>query len=348
MPALLDYHRILLLTEGSLGIFTAKTAASLLRYRPADIAAVIDAHAAGQALEQLITFAPKRPILPSIAAARDLEPDAVFVGIHPSGGKLPEVFRSHLAAALERGIDVVSGLHMRLNADPEFRALADASGARIHDVRVPPADLPIARARARRTRARRVLLVGTDGNVGKMVAALELTRAAQARGLDAAFVATGQTGIMISGSGVALDAIPCDFAAGAVESAVCAVGDADLVFIEGQGSIAHPGFSSVTLATLHGACPDALILAHHAGRTHHRTQPEHPIPGFPMLRAAYEQAAALLHPTALVGVALNCADVRADVARRSRSEISRALALPVVDPVSEDVDTLLTACLAET
>src|SRR5262245_22216212 len=220
MHTLPPYRRILLLTEGQLGVFTSKTAASLLRYRAAGVVGVLDRPAAGRAPRELVPWSPDVPLLPEVRAAAALRPDAVFVGIAPVGGALPDAMRSHLRDSLAAGIDVVSGLHTRISDDAELRSLAEAHGARIFDVREPPAGMPVASTRARQTRCRRVLTVGSDCNVGKMVAALELTAAARKRGRDARFAATGQTGIMIDGRGVAVDAVVSDFAAGAIEELV--------------------------------------------------------------------------------------------------------------------------------
>lgn len=341
-----DYRRILLLTEGRLGPFTSKTAASLLRYRADDIVGIVDSAAAGQDIREHILWSPPVPIVASVADAQPLTPDALFVGVAPVGGKAPPAMRRHIADALRQGIDVVSGLHVQFSDDPELSSLARISGSRIHDLRRPPANLPIAAARARATRCRRILTVGTDCNVGKMVAAIELARSAKRRGLSTAFVATGQTGIMISGAGISVDAVVSDFAAGAIEALILEHNDADLCIVEGQGSIAHPGFSGVTLSLLHGTCPDAMILVHHAGRTHHSAEPHDPIPNLEKLRDLYESAAAMLHPAKVVGVALNTHGVDADIVQSQRREIESQLGLPVCDPIADGCDALLDAALA--
>jgi uncharacterized NAD-dependent epimerase/dehydratase family protein len=211
------------------------------------------------------------------------------------------------------------------------------------ELRDPPAQQTIAAARARATRCYRVLTVGTDCNVGKMVAALELTAAMQRARIDARFVATGQTGIMISGWGVAVDAVVSDFAAGAAEELVLHVADADVCIIEGQGSLAHPGYSGVTFSLLHGTCPDALVLVHHVGRTIHKAEPGWPIPPIQMLRAAYEQAAALLHPAAVVAVALNAVDAADANYEAERRRIESALGVPAADLLREGPDRILAA-----
>jgi uncharacterized NAD-dependent epimerase/dehydratase family protein len=345
MHVLPTYRRILLLTEGQLGVFTAKTAACLLRYRAADVVGVVDSAAAGTDLRAVVPWAPAVPILKSVPAASDLHPDALFIGIAPVGGDLPADMRQHVIDALRVRIDVVSGLHSFLNDDQVLSALARQTGARIFDLRRPPAERLVASGRARTTRCRRILTVGTDGNVGKMVAAVEITAAARRRGLDAHFLATGQTGTMIAGRGVAIDAVVSDFAPGAVEELVLSVADSDLAVVEGQGSIAHPGFSAVTLALLHGAGPDAMILVHHCGRTRYNAEPHHRIPPLIELRAAYEQIASLLHPARIVGVAINPFGQDERSVREESRRIEEELRVPVSDPVREGGERLLEAAL---
>lgn len=339
------YARILLLTEGRLGVFTSKTAAVLLRYRPQDVAAVIDSTFAGRPVRELVPWSPDRPILASVSAARPLNPDAMFIGLAPTGGALAKELRRHICDALRSGIDVISGLHTELSDDDEFAALEAESGARIVDLRRPPAERRVAAARAKTTRCRRILTVGTDCNVGKMVTAWELAETARARGLDAQFVATGQTGIMVSGRGVAIDAVVSDFAAGAVESLVLDVANGDVCIVEGQGSIGHPGFSGVSAAIMHGACPDAMILVHHAGRTHHKSEPRTLLPPLRDQWAAYEQVAGLQHPARIVGVALNTHEVDAAAAGSEIARIEDEFEVPVVDPLRDGCEKLLTAAL---
>ncbi len=346
MHTLPPHRRLLLLTEGQLGIFTAKTAAALLRYRAADVVAVLDSAAAGTDLRAAIPWAPPVPIIARVSDAAPLRPDALYVGIAPVGGALPPEMRAHIRAALAAGLDVVSGLHEFLADDAELADLAARRGTRLFDVRRPPTDRVVASTRARDTRCRRVLTVGTECNVGKMVTALELTAAARRAGRAAAFAATGQTGIMIAGRGVCVDACIADFAAGAVETLVLNDADADVCFIEGQGSIAHPGFSPVTLALLHGACPHALVLVHQLGRTHYRAPPFTPLPPWRDLIHAYEHTTALVHPTRVVGVALNTVGHSDDDARAAAAALEAELGLPVQDPIRDGCDRLLAAALA--
>ena len=340
-----SYRRILLLTGDRLGVFSSKTAAVLLRYRSADIVGIVDSAHAGKRLSEIIPRVADKPILADIPAAAKLDPDAVFVGIHPTGGALPAELRAPLRAALERGIDVVSGLHTQLSQDEELAGIAGKTGARLVDLRCPPAERHTASGRAMETRCRRILTVGSDCNVGKMVAALELTREADKRGLDARFIATGQTGMMVCGAGVAIDAVVSDFAAGAVEQLVLDASGADVCVVEGQGAIGHAGFSGVTLSILHGACPDAMILVHHAGRTHNRSSPHAPLPPLRALWSAYEQTAALLHPARIVGVALNRHEAREADVREETAWIEHEFGVPVRDPLEDGCEVLLSAAL---
>jgi uncharacterized NAD-dependent epimerase/dehydratase family protein len=345
MHILPPYRRLLLLTEGQLGVFTSKTAAVVMKYRPRDVVAVIDAPAAGRRLVEFIPWAPEVPILADVARARGLQPDAMFIGIAPVGGALPPGMRAHVRAALEAGIDVVSGLHNFLADDPELAALAAASGAAITDLRRPPADRAVASAKALYTRCRRVLTVGTDCNVGKMVTALELTAATNQRVLDARFLATGQTGIMIAGRGICIDACVADFAAGAAEQLALDAGTSDVCFIEGQGSLGHPGFSGVTLALLHGTCPDALVLVHQLGRAQYKAEPHRELPPIRELILAYERTAALLHPARVAAVALNSIGYPLEEARAAADRLEHELGVPVADPVRDGCDRLLSKLL---
>ncbi len=343
MSPLPRHQRIGLLTVDQLGVFTSKTAAALLRYRGDDVVAVIDRGRAGDSLPAIIPGAPDVPIVPGVADAATLGAQALYIGVAPVGGGLPDDFRPFVLEALRRGMDVVSGLHTRLADDRELAAAAAAGGGRIYDLRTPPAELPIASARARQTRALRVLTVGTDCNVGKMVAAWELTRAAREAGLDARFVATGQTGIMLAGSGIAIDAVVSDFAAGAVEQLVLEHADADLIVIEGQGSLAHPGYSGVTLSLLHGACPDALVLVHHLARKRYRHPPFDPLPPLKKLCEAYERIAGFVHPAKVVAVAVNAHGTPPAEARRLRDTIEHHLGVPAVDPLDDGCGRIVAA-----
>src|SRR5438128_1003879 len=265
--------RFLILAEGELGTFSSKTAVSVMRYRPHDVAAVLDSRLAGRTARELLGVPCDAPVVATLEEGLALAPTALLIGIAPSGGQLPPAWRSTIRSALAAGLDIVSGLHVFLGDDPEFAALARAKGRGLIDLRRPPEGQPIAHVRARETRALRVLTVGSDCNVGKKITALELTAAARAAGKSARFIATGQSGMLISGSGITIDRVPGDFMAGFVEQMVLEAGEADVVLVEGQGCLLHPAYSGVTAALLHGALPDAMVLCHVPTRDRPRNQP---------------------------------------------------------------------------
>jgi hypothetical protein len=262
-----------------------------------------------------------------------------------------------VAIALGAGLSVASGLHTRLGDDLALAALVQ-SGAWIWDLRREPLDLVVAAGRAAALPGRRLLAVGSDMAVGKMSACLELQAAALRRGLDARFVGTGQAGILISGAGVALDAVRVDYAAGAVEQAVLAAAEgadpSSWVLVEGQGSLCHPG-STATLPLLRGSQPTDLLLVHRAGQAHIKGLPDLALPPLPQLIGAVEALAALARPaTALApapkvrAIALNTALLEPAAARAAIAEVEKATGLPCADAVRDGpggADRLLNAFL---
>jgi uncharacterized NAD-dependent epimerase/dehydratase family protein len=332
--------RYLILAEGCLGIFSAKTAVGLVRYRPESVVAVLDSSQAGRNTRDLLDTEAAVPVVATLEAGIARGANTLLIGIAPQGGALPEEWRSLLRRALERRLSVTSGLHTFLADDPELSAAARQSGARIVDLRRPPEAQPIASLRARRTRARRILTVGTDCNVGKMVAALEIARSAAAHGLDARFLATGQTGILVAGEGIPLDRIPGDFMAGSVEDLVLRHAEADLVVVEGQGCLLHPAYAGVTLALLHGSLPDAMVLVHHAGRERLRYQ-EVDMPPLSEWVRRYEDALAPLHSGRVTGIAINPYGLAREQAAEAVTRAEVETGLPAVDVLRQGADRLL-------
>jgi uncharacterized NAD-dependent epimerase/dehydratase family protein len=346
-------HRFLVIADGAFDPLTSKTANSCIRYFPERIVAVLDRRSAGKTAQQVLGFGGAIPVVGEFedGLRRGGGASAVLIGIAPMGGRLPDEWRAWLRTAIERGLEIWSGLHTFIGDDPELGPLARARGVRILDARKPPPQLPIADGRARDLDAAVVLTVGSDCNVGKMTAQLQLRDELVRRGLRARFVATGQTGIFIEGWGVAVDAVVADFIAGAAEDLVLrGAHDADLVLLEGQGSLIHPGYSGVTLGLLHGACPDGLILCHQPSRAYvadyHGREPWMRIPPLPVLVEIYERAAAWISPTRVIGICLNTFDLDE---RRARAAVERATAetgLPATDPVRFDSGPLVEALVA--
>ena len=344
-------HRFLIIADGQFGPLTSKTANSCIRYFPERIVGVLDRSTAGKTVADVLGFGGRIPVVGDFAAGLALNPTAVLIGIAPAGGQLPLEWRGWLKIAIERRLEIWSGLHTFIGDDPELGALARAKQVRILDARKPPADLPIADGRAAEVDAYVLLAVGSDCNVGKMTAMLELRTALVAAGKKTSFVATGQTGIFIEGWGIAVDAVVADFIAGAAERLVLqgAKGN-DIVLVEGQGSLIHPGYSGVTLGLLHGSCPDGLILCHQATREYigdyHGREPWVKIPSYREMIDIYERAMAPVRPTRTIGICLNTFDMSD---RDARAAIDRATAetgLPATDPVRYPPGPLVEAILA--
>jgi len=336
-------QRLVILAEGAFGDHSAKTAFGVLRYGSREVVAVIDSTKAPARVGDFRAI-PGRSDVPVVASlgealALPRPPDALLIGIAPTGGRLPETWKSILMTAIEHGLDIISGLHTFLADDPDLVAAATLHGVTLQDVRHPIGPRTTATGRRHDPGKRVILSVGSDCAVGKMSVMLELRRAAQDAGVSASFVATGQTGIMIEGWGAPVDAVVSDFVQGTVERIV-EHGEqlGDWVLVEGQGSIDHPAYSSVTLGLIHGATPHAMVLVHKPGLTDHdfdhlpeRVFPIAPLPGFIDL---HERIAGAVAPSTVVAVALNTSLYPDDAdARRIIEETASETGLPCDDPV---------------
>jgi uncharacterized NAD-dependent epimerase/dehydratase family protein len=266
----------IVLAEGEFGTPGGKTATGVVVHSEVfDPRAVVDTETAGRTPADVLgrPDAPDVPVVESVAAALDAAPEAtaLVIGVAPAGGDLPDAWVGDIEDALRAGCDLVSGLHVFLSEDDRWTALAAEHGGRLFDVRKPPADgdLRVGDGSVDEVDADVVLTLGTDCAVGKRTTTFELYRAARAAGLDGGWVATGQTGVMVGAhEGVVVDRVPADFTAGVVDDMVTAVGaDHEVVFVEGQASLTHRAYSGVTLSILHGAWPDAVVLADEPGRT---------------------------------------------------------------------------------
>jgi D-glutamate N-acetyltransferase len=264
-------RKIAILAEGSFEWHYGKTATGVIRYGKDTVVAVIDSTKAGMDVPRALggaSFGHGIPVVQDINEALKYQPDSLLIGIAPMGGALPGAWRWQLLTAIDSGLDIISGLHFFLSDDAELRSAAAKRGVTIWDVRRPPDNNRVAQFIPHRPGSHTILMVGSDCAVGKMTVALELDREANNRGLNSAFVATGQTGIMISGNGLPVDRIISDFVAGMVEEMVIDFTNKhDWVFVEGQGALNHPGYSPVTLGLIHGSMPEAMIFCHKAGTT---------------------------------------------------------------------------------
>ncbi|MEO8892455.1 MAG: DUF1611 domain-containing protein [Coleofasciculaceae cyanobacterium] len=336
----------ILLHEGILGQH-GKTGLTLLRYSQAEIVAVIDYECAGESLPQLTGINCNAPIVDSMASAMAYQPDVLAIGIAPSGGRLPEAWRQEVKQGVAAGLSVLNGLHTPMASDPQLQTLLK-DGQKIWDIRQEPTGLTVGSGKARTLTCQRILTVGTDMSVGKMSASLELYQAAQRKDIKAKFLATGQAGIMISGEGIPLDAIRVDFAAGAVEQMVMQYGyESDLLIVEGQGSLLHPG-STATLPLIRGTQPTGLLLVHRAGQTHVRNHDHVPIPGLSEVIRVYESVASAGGAFAEVrvkAIALNTGHLDIEAAEKAIAQVQQETGLPCTDAVRFGADLLLDAVM---
>jgi uncharacterized NAD-dependent epimerase/dehydratase family protein len=278
------------------------------------------------------------------AAARGAA--TLVVGVANRGGVIADHWRTVFKDALANGLDIAAGLHQRLNDIPELVETAEEYGRMLFDVRHPTETFPVAHGVPRT--GKRILAVGTDCSVGKMYAMLAMERAMKARGLKADFRATGQTGILIAGDGVSVDAVVADFISGATEVLCPANDDDHYDLVEGQGSLFHASYAGVSLGLLHGAQPHYLVLCHEPGRAHMRGLPGFALPDLEECMDLNLRCARLVNPEArFVGACFNTSALDDDAARRVMHEASERLCLPVVDPVRGGVEPLVDQVLAD-
>ncbi|HJW22840.1 MAG TPA: DUF1611 domain-containing protein [Candidatus Limnocylindrales bacterium] len=346
-PGHREHRRLVILTEGQFSAHNAKTAQGVIRYGTDPIVALLDSTIAGRNVAEWMPGY-DIPVVGTLADALAMPgpPDALLIGIAPTGGKLPESWRATILDAIAAGMEIHSGLHTFLGDDPEFSAAAAAAGVRIVDYRRPPERHETAVGRRHLPGKRVILTVGTDCAIGKMSVALELRKVALAAGDSAVFVPTGQTGMMIDGWGVAVDRVISDFVQGTVEWMVeQAEGRGDWILIEGQGSLDHPAYSSVTLGLIHGSTPQAMVMVHKPGLPDHDWDhlPEvsFPIARLPDFIAAHETIAGMVAPSKVVAMALNTMLYPDEAeARRVIAEIEAETGLPTADPVRFGADEL--------
>jgi len=281
----------------------------------------------------------------TLAEAKAAGAKTLVIGVANRGGVISKAWKKVLVEALEEGFDLASGLHNLLRDEPDLVAVAEATGQALHDVRVPEVDYPIANG-VKRT-GKRCLAVGTDCSVGKMYTALAMDAEMRERGLKSTFRSTGQTGILITGDGVPLDAVVADFMAGSVEW-LTPDSDADhWDMIEGQGSLFHVSYSGVTLALIHGGQPDALILAHEPTRDHMRGLPGHTLPGLEELRDMALALAKVANPGCqVVGISVNTQHMAEDEAKSYLAETEARMGLPATDPYRFGAGKLVDALVA--
>jgi uncharacterized NAD-dependent epimerase/dehydratase family protein len=328
-----EAERLAILAEGRFGVLTSKTAACIIRYQPERVACVIDGTKRGQSVESIVGFGGDIPIVGTIEEAMRFSPDTLLIGIAPRGGLLPSEWRETIIAAIEGGLNVISGLHSMLAEDSEITGLAGARGVRIWDMRKPVIPDGIAQGPLGERTGRVILTVGSDSRSGKMTTAYELARYLIGKGVRAEFVATGQTGILLAGKGVVIDRVAGDFMSRVVEDLTLdALRRADVAVVEGQGALIHPAFSGVALGILHGCRPDAMVLCHQPTRRLIQGYSVE-IPPVTETIVLHEQLCMALGPSKVIAIALNTFDLAEDEALAEIETVRRETGLPTADPV---------------
>jgi uncharacterized NAD-dependent epimerase/dehydratase family protein len=320
----------LILAEGFSGDpHYGKTARGVVRYRRDDVVAILDSQRAGEVMDGL-------PIVATVNDALCFNPTTALVGVATQGGRFPPAWRELLKSCIAKGLDVESGLHEFVSADVELSELATRYRVELRDLRKPPPDLSVPTGENLRVPARIVLTVGSDCAIGKKTVAVELDLEARRRGVRSRFVPTGQTGIVIAGWGIAVDAVVADFVAGAAERLVVEGhrrGGEDVLFVEGQGSLVHPAYSGVTLGLLHGSAPHALVLCHRAGSVEVEGFPGHPLPPLTELVDLHERVSLPARRARVEAIALNTRDLDEQGARGAIAAVEAETGLPTDDPV---------------
>ncbi|MCU0711469.1 MAG: DUF1611 domain-containing protein [Pirellula sp.] len=337
--------KLAVLMHGGMRSENGKTGLSLLRYAGHRVVVVIDRQEAGQSAEE-VTRIPLPHHVPVVASMKDAiayGAETLAIGIAPGGGRLPEDWFVELEAAVAAGLNIMNGLHMPLANHDRLKPLLRA-GQWVWDIRKEPEGLSVGNGSARLLPCRRVLFVGTDMSIGKMTAAIEFHRAALSAGWKSKFMATGQTGIMLEGDGIPLDAVRIDYATGAVQQTLmeCATG-MDVVWIEGQGSFLNPA-STATLPLIRGSQPTSMVLVHSCSRTTIKGTPWAKIPALTEVVQMYEcvaRAGGVFFPAKVDCIALNTFGMTDEEARFEIRKTEKETGLPTSDVVRYGANELL-------
>lgn len=335
------HQRVALYMEGYIHSEYVKMGLGVIRYLQNPIVGIIDSNHAGRNINQEYTIDRDIPIYKKLDQVIDHGAEVLILGIAPSGGKIPDTWHSVIKEALNSGLSIINGLHDCLG--PSFSNLIQNPTQWIWDVRVPQFTPKIASGRAAKLTNKRLLMIGTDMACGKMTAGLEIYRWAQNNQIDTAFVATGQIGITLMGSGIPLDALKVDHACGAVEQMVVNHSERSLVVVEGQGSLLHPG-SAATLPLMRGTCPTHMILCHRADKTTLRNPESIKIPDlrdFIALNETLASVAGTYGNPKVVGIALNTVKLQDKEAKKYIINLESELKIPVTDVLRFGVEKIV-------
>ncbi len=337
--------RYAILAEQSFNYLYSKTGNTLIRYRPDDVIGVIDSRFAGQTVADVLRYGGPIPVVSDIEELFSYRPDTLVLGNAPQGGRISAAYKEQITKAMKAGMHLISGMHEFLSDDPYYRELAQANGVSITDLRKPPSPPHFPRKTWQIRKTPVLLTIGSDCDTGKMTTAWEISRQLEERGLRAPFIGTGQTGILLSGRGVPVDAVVADFMAGEIEHEIDKIEEADIIVVEGQGSIVNMLYSGVTLGLLHGAMPDFLIMCHEPIRTHDVS--DYPIP--PM-RTLLDIHLALMKPfkrSKYIGMNLLTHAMTEDEARETVREYEERYGIPANDIVRFGADNIMARIVRE-
>lgn len=328
--------RYLIYAEGLFGRTTSKTANMLLRYIPERIACVVDSRCRGKSVREVISTLPSDiPVVADLDVGMQYEPTHLVIGVAPTGGQLPEQWREPLLHAISLGLHLVSGLHTFLSEDDEFESLAGQHGVDLIDLRKPPVITEISQGLWRERTVPVVLTVGPDSAVGKLTAAWEFKRQLEKRGYTVGVATTGQTGILLNGEGIVVDAVRGDFISAATELLIESqlLRKPDVVLVEGQGSIYHEAFSAVTMGLLHGAMPDALLFSHRPSKRANIYG--FTFPPYRQMINDYEALIEWFKPTRTLGIQIDTSEYEEKIAHSLCDEIENITGLPTADLVRD-------------
>ncbi len=323
---------MLALAEARFSPLKSKTANGAIIYLRDEVVAVIDSTKVGMTAQDVLGYGGAIPVIKNIEEGMKFNPDTLLIGIAPTGGRLPEEWREWIKTALRSRLNILSGLHTILTDDDEFVQLAKENGVTITDWRKIPSESEVVSKGNWRTRkSKTILTVGTDCNIGKMTTMLQVYDEFQKRGLKSDFIGTGQTGIMISGKGIAVDAIISDYIAGCIELEID-TSDAEgyeYIFVEGQGALTHQGYSGVTLGLMHGTMPDAMILCSQPTRV--VDDYKIPLSELNRLIRLHEEVINIFRPTKIVGIGINSIGLTDEQSNAEAKKIEDATGLPAID-----------------
>jgi len=337
-------RRIVILAEKKLGPITSKMANGAIRYLNDQVVAVIDSSKAGKSVQEVVGFGGDIPVYGTLDESLRHDPNTLLIGISPPGGKFPSEWYPLVINAIQNRLHIVSGLHEFLSDIAEFTVLAEKYRVRITDLRKSKKPDLLARGIAKKFRSKIILTVGTHGNIGKMTTTLELVKDMQERGKSADWLATGQIGILLKGKGVPIDSIKGDFISGNIEAATASIdGKYEFVFVEGQGSIQHLGYSAVSLGIMHGCLPDAMILCHRAntGISEYGVDTNN----IPRIIDLYERMLAFVKPAKIIGISVNTYHLNEEKANEIISDLKNKTGLPTTDPIRFGPEILTNALI---